>query len=119
MSAMHKLQSVRLPHGPAHDKVEALVLAARTAKMCLKTAEAKPQLFVDCHTIGKLVGKLGQCMPDRWFHYREVSLQQPEKVSFEAWLIQEANDTAQQRKCTLADKYKEKKDTDEHTKTKA
>ena len=27
MSAMHKLQSVVLPHGPTHNKVEALVLA--------------------------------------------------------------------------------------------
>ena len=32
--AMHKLQSGRLPQGPAHDNVEALVLAVRTAKVC-------------------------------------------------------------------------------------
>ena len=42
--AMHKLQSVKLPQGPAHEKVEALVLAVRTAKTCLKATGAEHQL---------------------------------------------------------------------------
>ena len=36
MSAMQKLESVTLPQGPAHDKVEALVLALRTARTCFR-----------------------------------------------------------------------------------
>ena len=35
LSTMHKLESIKLPQGPAHDKVEALVLAVRTENMCL------------------------------------------------------------------------------------
>lgn len=49
---------VTVSQGPMHDKEEALVLAVRTAKMCLKAAGTKHQLFADCFTIGKLVGKL-------------------------------------------------------------
>ena len=82
--AMHNLQSVRIPQGPAHDKVEALVLKVRTKKMCLRAAGAKHQLFADCLTMGKLVGKLTKNTQGRWFHYRAGDLSLPEKVSFEA-----------------------------------
>ena len=84
LSAMHNLQSVRIPQGPAHDKVEALVLKVRTKKMCLRAAGPKHQLFADCLTIGKLVGKLTKNTQGRWFHYRAGDLSLPEKVSFEA-----------------------------------
>ena len=43
LSAMHKLQSVVLPHGPAHNKVEASVLAVRTTRICLKNVNAERQ----------------------------------------------------------------------------
>ena len=65
---MHKLQSVKLPKGPAHDKVVALVVAIRSAKICLKEVGAESQLFADCNTIGKPVSKLDKCTQDIWFH---------------------------------------------------
>ena len=102
---MNKLQSVSLPHGPTHDRVEVLVLAVRTAKMCLKAAAAKSQLFTDCLTIAKLVDKLGESMQMIWYHYQAIHLGQPEAVRFEAWLIQEGRAAVQQRHCTVAAKY--------------
>ena len=52
LSVMHKLETVMLPQGPQHDKIEALVLAVRTAKMCLKAAGDEHQLFLDYFTLG-------------------------------------------------------------------
>ena len=49
-----------LPHGPTHAKVEALVLAVRTIKMCLKNVNAESQLFANCPTVGNVVSKLDQ-----------------------------------------------------------
>ena len=94
-----------MPRGPTHDRVEALLLGVRSAKMCLKAAAAKSQFFAECLTIGKLVDKLGKIMQNRWYRYRAVHIEQPEGVSFEAWLIQEGKAAVKQRQCTLAAKY--------------
>ena len=54
-----------LPHGPTHATVEALVLAVRTIKMCLKNVNAESQLFADCPTVGNVVSKLVQSVQDK------------------------------------------------------
>ena len=54
---MHKLQSVKLANGPTHTKLEALVLAVRLTKICLRAVGAESQLFADCNYTKKLVGK--------------------------------------------------------------
>ena len=105
LPAMHKLQSVVQPHGPAHVKVEALALTTRTTKMHLKNVNLESQLFADCHTVGKLVSKLDQSMQDKLCHYRALKLQLPEHVSYEAWIKQEGRAAAQHRKCAFAVEY--------------
>ena len=50
--------TVKLPDGPPHDKVEALVLAVETAKACLRAAGDEQQNFADFFTLVNLVEKL-------------------------------------------------------------
>ena len=45
--------------------MEALVLAVRTIKMCLKNVNAESELFADCPTIGNVVSKLVQSIQDK------------------------------------------------------
>ena len=71
--AIQKLQTVKLPDRPPHDKVEALVPAVRTGKACLRAAGAEQQIFADCFTLGKVVEKLAVSMQSDWFHYRTRS----------------------------------------------
>ena len=81
---MHSLQLIVPSHGPAHDKVETLVLAVKTTKMRLKNVHVESQLLADCHTVEKLVSKLDQIVQDKWFHYCVLKLQLLDHVSFEA-----------------------------------
>ena len=85
--------------------MDALVLAVRTAKICLKAAGVKHQLFADCFTIGKLGEMLTKITQCRWFHYWADNLSRPEKVSLEAWFKQEGKAAGQQRQCTLAESH--------------
>ena len=54
---LHKLESLRLPKGPAHGKVEALVTPVITTRTYLRAVGAKQQLFATCFRIAKLVRK--------------------------------------------------------------
>ena len=60
--AIQKLQTVKLPDRPPHDKVEALVPSVRTGKACLRATGAEQQIFADCFTLGKVVEKLAVSM---------------------------------------------------------
>ena len=81
--AIQKMQTVKLPNGPLHDRVEALLLSVRTVRACFKVAGGEQQIFADCITLGKLVEKLAQCTQGEWFHYQTKELHWPEKESFE------------------------------------
>ena len=49
---------MKLPPGPAYDKVEALAAGLRTAKRCLKVIRAEDEIFASCSTLDALVSKL-------------------------------------------------------------
>ena len=51
LSAIRKLQTVKLPYWPPHDKVKELVLAVRTSKAGNRAAGAEKQIFVDWFTL--------------------------------------------------------------------
>ena len=68
LSAIHKLESLRRPQSPAHNRVESSVTAVRTARTCLRAVGDKQQLFASCFTIGKLVNKLADNTQTRWFY---------------------------------------------------
>ena len=45
MSAIHRMEALKLAHGPDHDKVETVVAALRTARMRLRTLGAEHHMF--------------------------------------------------------------------------
>ena len=52
---MHRLTSLKLPQGPPHNKVEALVQGIRHARTCLRAVNAENDLFTSFFTVGSLV----------------------------------------------------------------
>ena len=92
MTARHHLSSAKLPKGPAHDQVEALVQELRLAKDCLEAVQAEDELFTDTAMIGTLLGKLPQTVRTKWYGHR-VTLPAASALEdgriFEQWLDKE------------------------------
>ena len=51
-----------------------------------KSGRADHQLFTGCFTIDKLVGKLDDSIPTRWFYYQAEHPDQRKRNGFEEWL---------------------------------
>ena len=60
MTATHRRMQLKIPLGPAYDKVEAIAAEVRTAKRCLKAVGAEAEIFASCFTVGTLVNKLDE-----------------------------------------------------------
>ena len=105
LSAMHKLESVRVPQGPAHDKFKALGTAVRTARTCLRAVGAEEQLFDSFFTIGNWVKKVANITQTRWFYYKTEHPDQKEHKAFEVWPELEGMAAFKHRQCVPATGY--------------
>ena len=90
LTTRHRLVTLQLPTGPAHDQVEALVQGLRHAKYCLKAVGAEYTLFGDITMVSTLLSKLPSRVQERWYHHRAAlpPTTEPaeEGVLFEQWL---------------------------------
>ena len=68
LSAREKLMKGK-PSGAAHDQIETVLQALRTAQTSLRAVEAKYQLFADVTSVGHLVDKLPTSSQERWDHH--------------------------------------------------
>ena len=51
MSAVHRVQSMRLNQGPAYDMIEAMVTGVIAGRMCLQAVGDDQQLFGSCFMV--------------------------------------------------------------------
>ena len=80
MSAIHRIETLRQPHGPDNDKVEAVVATVKTAKLRLRAVGAEHQLFANCLTMKKLVEKLDRTAQTQWLCYQAEHPNQMKRI---------------------------------------
>ena len=77
---------MKLPQGPPHNKVEALVQGIRHARTCLRAVNAENDLFTSFFTVGTLVDKLAEAMQSRWFYYQTDHPDEEDHMHFMRWM---------------------------------
>ena len=96
---------MKLPKGPAHNQVEALVQELCQAKERLEAVEAEGELFADAAMLGTLLGKLPPAVRTSWYNHR-VTLPDASAVEdgriFEQWLDRQGDAASLERLTILA-----------------
>ena len=106
ITARHRLLNLKIPKGPVHDQVEALVQGLMEARTRLKAVQAEAELFGDISTVGHLLSKLPHSVQQVWYRHRATF---PTTCSatetghmFEDWLKKEGDAAMHQRLTILS-----------------
>ena len=106
MTTRNRLVHLKLPKGPPHDQVEALVQGLAQARTALEAVGAADHLFSDLGMVGTLLGKLPAPVQAKWYDRRvdfpaDASAAE-EGQMFEQWLEREGDAAMHQRLTVLA-----------------